>query len=169
MMFKAFVGTTNRVKIEAVKAVLTEYDVIGIEVNSGIGPQPKSDEETILGAYNRAQGLPQGGLRFGLEAGVEKHNGMIFLVNWGVLIDEDDNVYYGGGTRLPLPQAIGERLYHEEVELATLIDEYYHREDIKHQEGAVGILTNNYVRRVDIFIHIVRILYGQYLQNKGVI
>lgn len=169
MMSRVYIGSTNRVKIDAVNQVLIDYDIIGVEVDSGVGPQPKSDEETILGAYNRAKSLPKGNLRIGLEAGIEKHDGKIFLINWGVLIDENDNVYYGGGTRLPLPQEIGERLYHEEVELATLIDEHYHREDIKHQEGAVGILTNNYVRRIDIFIHIVRIIYGQYLHNRGVI
>ena len=91
----------------------------------------------------------------------------MFLINWGVLIDEDNNVYYAGGTRIPLPKYIGERLYNEDVELADVIDNSFNREDIKHQEGTVGILTNNYVKRVDIFIHIVKLLYGQYLYKRS--
>lgn len=165
-MSKVYIGTTNIVKISAIQEVLNDENVIGMNVSSGVSPQPKSDEETMQGALNRAKALPSGHLRFGLEAGVEIHNSKVFLINWGVLIDEKDNIYYGGGTRLPLPDVIGKRLFSEDVELAEVVDEYYNRDDIKHQEGAVGILTNNYVRRVDIFIHIVRILYGQYLHSK---
>jgi len=166
-MFKVYVGTTNVIKLEAVKHVLSDFVVEGINVGSGVSSQPKSDEETIQGAKNRALGLPDRTLRIGLEAGVEKHNDIVFLINWGVLIDEDNNVYYAGGTRIPLPKYIGERLYNEDVELADVIDYSFNREDIKHQEGTVGILTNNYVKRVDIFIHIVKLLYGQYLYKRS--
>ena len=168
-MSKTYVGTTNPVKIEAVKAVLIDSEVIGLKVPSNVSSQPKSDQETIQGALNRAKALPRDGIRIGLEAGVQELDGIIYLINWGVLIDQDDNIYYAGGTRLPLPYNIGKRLFDEEIELADVINEYYNREDIKHQEGAVGILTGNCVKRVDIFIHIVKLLYGQYKSKKGVI
>jgi non-canonical (house-cleaning) NTP pyrophosphatase len=165
-MSKAYVGTTNRVKVEAVKTVLTDYEVIGLKVPSNVSSQPKSDQETIQGALNRANALPKEGIRIGLEAGVQELNGIIYLINWGVLIDQNDNIYYAGGTRLPLPFDIGKRLFDEDIELSDVINEYYNREDIKHQEGAVGILTSNYVKRIDIFIHIVNLLYGQYKFKK---
>ena len=57
-MFKVYVGTTNVIKLEAVKHVLSDFVVEGINVGSGVSSQPKSDEETIQGAKNRALGLP---------------------------------------------------------------------------------------------------------------
>jgi len=162
-MSKVYVGTTNPVKLEAVKLVLSSYDVIGLDVASGVSRQPFSDEETIQGAKNRAENLPQGALRIGLEAGVQECMGILYLVNWGVLIDENDNYYYAGGTRIPLPRFVKEKLATEKKELAEIMDEYYHTHDIKHHGGAISFFTNSQVKRVDIFYHIVKLLYGQYL------
>jgi non-canonical (house-cleaning) NTP pyrophosphatase len=40
-------------------------------------------------------------------------------------------------------------------------------ENIKEKEGAIGYFTNNQIIRSDIFVHIVKLLYGQYLFKKG--
>lgn len=165
-MYKAYVGSTNAVKVAAVREVLPGYEVHGINVDSKVSKQPFSDVETLTGATNRAQALPADGLRFGLEAGVEVTCGKMFLVNFGVLIDEENRVYYAGGTRIPLPEAVRKILETGKYELAEVMDTLYHTEDIKHKEGAIGLLTNQMVRRVDIFTHIVKLLYGQYLYQK---
>jgi inosine/xanthosine triphosphatase len=166
-MSKIYVGTTNHVKIAAVKKVAKEYEVVGLEVDSGVSKQPFSDQETIQGATNRALALPQDGLRIGLEAGVQPLNGELYLVNWGVLIDEDHHVYVAGGTRLPLPTPVARALELRTDELATIIDHLYQTSDIKHHEGAIGILTNGLVHRIDIFEHIVKLLLGQYQVKNG--
>ena len=163
-MFNVYLGSTNPIKIKAVETVLNTK-VVGVDVCSEVSTQPFSDEETIKGAYNRAFNIKEKGLRFGLEAGVQMFNDILFLVNWGVLIDEDENIYYAGGTRIPLPNYIKDKLLKKDKELATIIDETFNTKDIKHHEGAIGIFTNNLVNRVDIFIHIVKLLYGQFLAN----
>ncbi len=163
MVTKAYIGTTNKAKVEACKIVLKDYDVIPLKSDSQVSNQPKSDEETMLGAYNRAKNLPKDGIRIGLEAGVTFHNDKLFLINWGVLIDEDDNVYYAGGTRIELPDFVKEGIFNEDKELAEIMSETYHDKDIHLNQGAIGIFTENQVERVDIFIHIVKLLYGQYL------
>jgi len=165
-MYKVYVGTKNPVKLEAVRKVLSDFEVIGLDVNSGVGSQPLSDEETIIGARNRAESLPKGYFRIGLEAGVQECLGVLYLVNWGVLIDEKDNYYYAGGTRIPLPKFIKDKLFTEGKELAEVMDEYFNTVNIKHHEGAIGIFTNSLVKRVDIFVHIVKLLYGQYLSKN---
>ena len=162
-MYKVYVGSTNVVKLEAVKEVFNDYEVIGFNVESGVSSQPFSDEETLLGALNRAKGLPKDGLRIGLEAGVQITNDIMYLVNFGVLIDANDNVFYAGGTRIPLPNKVSERLEGKETELSIVMDELYNTVDIKHKEGAIGLFTNQVVKRKDIFVHIVKLLYGQYL------
>lgn len=61
MMIK--VGSQNPAKVEAVREILQEYphlkdmEVVGVEVSSEVSEQPKSLEETIQGAQNRAKNV----------------------------------------------------------------------------------------------------------------
>lgn len=165
-MNKLYLGTTNKAKVSAVEEVLPNYQIIACKVNSNVSNQPFSDEETIQGALNRAMSLPKDGLRLGLEAGVTFHNDIMYLINWGVLIDEKDNVYYAGGTRIPLPEFVKERLKTRTVELAEVMEEYTKINDVRSHQGAIGVLTNNQVTRKEIFTHIVKLLYGQYLYKE---
>lgn len=166
-MSKVYVGSTNPAKVAAVKSVFNEYEVIAIKTNSGVSNQPIGDPETIEGAKNRSLSLPTNGLRIGLEGGIMLQDETLFLINWGVLIDSDDNIYYAGGTRIPLPNDFKILLTNRNLELADLIDEYAHKTNVRSNEGAIGILTNNLVIRTDIFTHICKLLYGQYLHHKG--
>src|SRR3989338_6793912 len=58
---KIVVGSTNPNKIEPVRDVLPLYpflataEVFGVDVLSGVPPQPKSMEEIVQGAINRAK------------------------------------------------------------------------------------------------------------------
>lgn len=167
-MTKCYLGSLNNVKLDAVKEVLSEYEVIGKDVDSGVGKQPLNDSETIKGALNRALALPKDGLRIGLEAGVHIQDNILFLVNWGVMLDFDDNIYYAGGTRIPMDEFIKDELFINKKELAEVMDDYLHRDGIKYKEGAIGFFTNNQVMRKDIFTHITKLLYGQYLRRTRV-
>ena len=103
---KVIVGSTNQVKVTAVKEVLEPIgqEVMGTNVPSGVSNQPFSDAETVAGASNRAEAcLKFGQIGIGLEAGVEYLNEQLYLVNWGVLKTQDGQTFYAGGTRLPLP------------------------------------------------------------------
>lgn len=165
---KAYLGSKNIVKVNATKEVLSEYgyEVIGLEVDSQVGAQPKNDEDTMTGAYNRAMALPKDGLRIGLEAGVELLHGDLYLTNFGVLIDEENNIFRAGGTRIVLPVEIKKMIFEQDFELSDAMEAYFNTLDIKHKEGAIGYFTKNLVVRKDIFTHIVKLLYGQYLYKK---
>ncbi len=72
-----FVGSNNKVKIAAVKEILRDYPLLerakirGVEVSSGVGTQPKSLEETVRGAMNRARNAFRGcSYAFGIESGL---------------------------------------------------------------------------------------------------
>lgn len=166
-MLKCYLGSLNKVKLAATREVMKDYEVIGLSVESGVGNQPLSDEETIKGAYNRARMLPGDGLRIGLEAGVQTHGDKLFLVNWGVLIDEEGEAYYAGGTRIPLPEFIKDGLAGGEKELSEIMNAYLRTSDINQKEGAVGHFTASMVTRKDIFTHIVKLLYGQYTKRRS--
>ena len=55
------VGSKNKAKVEAVEEILRDYphledaEVIGLEVLSNVGDQPRTLEETVRGARNRAE------------------------------------------------------------------------------------------------------------------
>lgn len=157
---KLYVGTKNKAKISAVMEVFKEFEVIPMEGESGVRRQPLSEEETILGATNRAMSLPCG-YRLGLEAGVTTINGICYLINFGVLIDPNDCKYFAGGTYLPLPDFVKDRLYNSDVELKEVMEEYTGIMNINHFGGAISVFTDNQVERKDIFIHICKLLYGQ--------
>ena len=162
---KVYIGSKNIVKINATKEVLEPYgfEVIGVDVDSKVSAQPKCDAETLQGAYNRAKALPCNEFRIGLEAGIEMLDDQMYLTNFGVLIDPNDNVYKAGGTRIVLPKEIAKLILEDKLELSDAMETYFNTLDIKHKEGAIGYFTNNLVVRIDIFTHIVKLLYGQYL------
>ncbi|HKM30150.1 MAG TPA: DUF84 family protein [Bacilli bacterium] len=165
-MNKIYLGSLNAAKLQAVKEAIPGYAVIGIAVDSKVKCQPLDDAETMTGAYNRAIALPKDGLRIGLEAGVNMHENVMFLVNWGVLIDEEDKVYYAGGTRIPVPLNVKRGILEEGKELADVMAAYSDIENIREKAGAIGYFTCNQVTRSDIFVHIVKLLYGQYLHKE---
>ena len=151
---KLYVGSINRVKVSAVVEALDDFDlnIIPFEAESKVGAQPIGDEQTLQGAINRANSLPTNGLRIGLEAGVTLLNDQLYLVNFGALIDENNEIYVAGGTRIPLPNEIKDLIFNKGLELADAMKEYFNVEGIKHQNGAVGYFTNDLVKRKEIFI-----------------
>lgn len=54
-MLKIYVGSKNPTKVDSVKRVFPEAEVVGMEVESKVAAQPFSDEETLEGAVNRAR------------------------------------------------------------------------------------------------------------------
>mgnify|MGYP001569756318 CR=1 FL=1 len=71
------VGSTNEIKVDAVRELLKDYShlknamVSGVEVSSNIANQPKSLEETVQGAINRAKNAFEDcTYSFGIESGL---------------------------------------------------------------------------------------------------
>ncbi len=164
---KVIVGSTNRVKVNAIQNVFANYEVEGITISSKVSDQPISDEETIRGALNRALGAKRfGDIGIGLEGGVQQTSYGMLLINYGALIDEKKKIYLAGGTRILLPNEVSKEIY-KGKELGDIMDKYTNRLNVKHDEGAVGVFTNNFVKRTDIFEHIGKLLYGQMISGKN--
>ena len=47
-------------------------------------------------------------------------------------------------------------------ELGPVVDHYFHKQNTRHNEGAIGILTNGAVSRTELFAHILHLLIGQW-------
>ncbi|WP_440896137.1 DUF84 family protein [Amphibacillus sp. Q70] len=166
---KIIVGSQNQAKLTAVRQVFPDTNVMGQAAPSGVSNQPLSDQETLTGSINRAKHCQESGgnvIGIGLEGGVMQLNGQSLLCNWGALVDPKGLIYIASGARIPLPESIAESLQ-EGLELGDIIDQYASKINVRQNEGAIGILTNNELSRRTMFEHIVKQLKGQYMFAKS--
>jgi inosine/xanthosine triphosphatase len=160
------IGSKNPAKINAVKEAFKDYhcEIIPIDAQSGVSEQPLSDEETIKGAVNRAiqaAELGEADIGIGLEGGVQQTPYGLMLCNWGALAAKGREPIIAGGARLPLPEEVARQLLIG-AELGPVMDEYAKKQNVRKNEGAVGIFTNGQINRSEMFTHVMKLLVGQY-------
>jgi inosine/xanthosine triphosphatase len=148
------VGSLNPVKVAAVRAVILRHwpqaEVWGVSVPSGVPDQPWGDDETIRGAGNRARAAQRetgASLAIGLEGGcVRLSDGSARTCAWAVAVDATGRESVGGSLSMPLPAAVTAEL-NAGAELGHAIDTVAGTVNVKHGQGAVGILTAGLVDR----------------------
>lgn len=164
MRLNIVIGSKNPAKIGAVQQVFADAQVTSVNVPSHVSLQPFSDEETKRGAINRAKEVvvryPET-IGIGLEGGVMYIGDELFLCNWGALVTPKKQVFTAGGARIQLPYSI-EKALHEGIELGDVMDRYAKKTAVRNKEGAIGIFTNDLITRQEMFIHIVKLLKGQF-------
>lgn len=134
------------------------YDFQGISVPSHVAEQPFSDEETLLGATNRARNaqkeLPDANFWVGIEGGVEPRDGSIFNFAWIVVIGKDGKLGRARTAGYFLPEKTCE-LLRQGVELGHADDQIFGQTNSKNKKGSVGILTDGVVDRADFYTQAV--------------
>lgn len=174
---KIIVGSTNPVKIKAVKYVFSEVygDVTaeGLQVVSGVSEQPRGDEETIQGARRRAElaleSKDDADYGVGLEGGVYELDGKLYECAWCAIEQGDGEKGLGGGLRFEIPPKVAERIRKGE-ELGPVMDDFLGRSGVKAQEGAVGVLTKKHVTRESaynqiVYLALIRFLSPEWYKN----
>ncbi|WP_054637668.1 DUF84 family protein [Thalassobacillus sp. C254] len=166
------VGSTNNAKLKAVEDALQEckIEIQGINAPSQVRDQPLTDEETKEGAVNRAiYCIKQNKdivIGIGLEGGVTKMEDGLFLCNWGALADQEGRIVTASGARILLPENAEEDI-EAGLELKDIIEKITGRKNVHQSEGAAGLLTAGFVHRNELFSHVIRLLYGQWLYQKA--
>jgi inosine/xanthosine triphosphatase len=161
---RVFVGSANPVKIEctrkgfeAVFGNLDNYEFIGKSVPSGVSDQPMTNEETLLGATNRAKNLesayPDGDFYVGIEGGIESIGDEMEAFAW-VVVRGNGTSGKAQTSTFQLPPKIVD-LIRQGMELGHADDMVFKRKNSKQGNGAVGILTNNVIDRVEYYRHAV--------------
>lgn len=166
------VGSTRRPKLNAVWESLNIigptldpnvlFDVVGVDVESGVGHTPTSREELMRGARQRAEAL----LRMarernepwrycvGLEGGfdVVRENGArrVLLESWAYVADGSRG-FYGRSGGIEVPGVLAEEVVDRGVELSVAIDRFAGGKGIRDAQGAWGVLSNNLITRQDAF------------------
>ncbi|PEA74798.1 inosine/xanthosine triphosphatase [Bacillus wiedmannii] len=165
---KVVVGSKNKTKVGAVEKVWKDVTITSLSVPSGVANQPFTDEETMQGAVNRAKRALQEGeaqIGIGLEGGVMKTEHGLFMCNWGALATSTGKTFVAGGARIKLPDDFLAPL-EAGKELSEVMEEFVQRKDIRSHEGAIGIFTDDYVDRTELFVHVVKLLVGQYKYDE---
>ncbi len=167
------VGSTRRPKLNAVWEGLTvfgpqldphaQFEVVGVEVASGVGHTPLTRAELMAGARGRAETLVR--LKreqdeawqylVGLEGGLDvvEHNGqrLVFLENWAYVTDGAGRGAYGQSGSILIPAPLAAEVLDRGVELAAAIDAFAGGHGIRDAQGAWGVLTRNLITRQDAF------------------
>jgi inosine/xanthosine triphosphatase len=153
------VSSKNPVKINAVSAGLkrmfpkSDFNLVSVDVPSGVADQPMSDEETLQGAKNRVANATKlvgdADLYIGIEGGVCNLQNEMAAFAWIVICSKDLMGKARSGTFF-LPKAVSE-LVQQGVELGVADDLVFKRENSKQAGGAIGILTENALDRKELY------------------
>lgn len=154
------VATDNQVKIEAVKEALAcsqlfkEFNIVQKAISSGVSELPRSLEETISGAVNRARSAFESGVYkfgIGLEGGLME----VPQAKSGLMVVEVCVIFDGSKTHLGFSPAFEnhEKAVNFIIEKNMGLIEAYLRAGLTsnpklgHSEGVVGLLTKGKVTR----------------------
>jgi inosine/xanthosine triphosphatase len=161
------VGSKNPVKINAVREALEilnlKYDIIAVEVDSGVGPQPFCDE-TYVGARNRAINAMRNtnaDISIGIEGGIcYVYNR--FIANAVVYVITKEGIEnFAISASFTLPKSIVS-LVLQGKELGEASDIVFNVDNSKMREGAIGLLTRVIDRKKLYVQPIIMALYPVY-------
>lgn len=166
--------------LQAFSAVLANdvlFEVVGVEVASGVGHTPSSRDELMRGARQRAEALMQlkreNGSAWqyfiGLEGGLDvvhegastdemlrhsalKGNGhrRVFLESWAYVSDGVRG-HYGRSGGIEIPDPLAHEVLENGVELSVAIDRFAGAVGIRDAQGAWGVLSRNFITRQEAF------------------
>lgn len=185
------VGSTRRPKLNAVQEALTvisnafpnspPFELVGVDVPSGVRHTPLTREDMMAGARQRAEALIKIASEksapwkyfVGLEGGLDVVAGLdaipnldvfpevdivreaqkrwVFLESWAYVADVSGRGAFGQSGAVLMPDALLNSVVDDGVELAQAIDAFAGRHGIRDAEGAWGILTGNLITRQEAF------------------
>jgi len=196
------VGTKRGPKLSAVNEALeafsnvlapdSQFEVLGVEVESGVSHTPVSREELMRGARQRAEALIQlargngetwkffVGLEGGLDVVQEgasaedmqwraslKQYGRrrVFLESWAYVTDGVRG-HYGRSGGIELPESLAREVLENGVELSEAIDKFAGAVGIRDAQGAWGVLSGNFITRQEAFRIAVIAAFAPFYNEK---
>lgn len=167
------VGSTRRPKLDAVRAALAtagphlrgdaQFEVVGVDVPSGVGHTPLSRDDLMAGARQRAEALRKiarergvpwklfAGLEGGLDVLEQDGRRLVFLESWAYVSDTNGRSAFGRSGGVMIPEELARRVVDEGIELSTAIDAFAGQRGVRDAQGAWGVLTHNLITRQEAF------------------
>jgi inosine/xanthosine triphosphatase len=140
----------------------TQYEVVGLEVPSGVTHTPSSRAEMMQGARQRALALEAMakeknecwnffvGLEGGLDSVVENGDRRVFLESWAYVSNGREG-YFGGSGAVEVPRALAEEVLLHGTELSLAIERFAGEAGVRDAQGAWGVLSANRINRQEAF------------------
>lgn len=166
------VGSTRKPKLRAVTEALRsfapklvpdgDFEVVGVEVESGVSSTPTSSEELMRGSKQRAHALAQlaresrkswryfVGLEGGLEVLQDERSRRVFLESWAYVSDGSRG-YYGRSGGIELPEELAHEVLERGFDLSDAIDRFAGAVGIRDGQGAWGVLSADLIQRDESF------------------
>lgn len=168
------VGSKRAPKLEGVREALVvlgpllhpalPFEVMGFEVETGVGHTPRSRAELMAGARGRCQAVVrvagesaayfiglEGGLDVIYEDGNQTGRRLVFLESWAYVSDPGGRGFYGCSGAILLPEALATEVLDRGTELSHAIEAYTGIHGVRDSQGAWGILTKNLINRQESF------------------
>ncbi len=153
------VASTNPVKLQAALRGFIklfpeiEFEIRSVSTSSGVRVQPVGDEETLLGATNRAFAArslaPDCDFWVGIEGGIEDNDGEMSAFAWVYVLGPENSGKGKSGTFF-LPPIVAE-LVRQGKELGEADDIFFGRSNSKQENGAIGLLTADTIDRAALY------------------
>jgi inosine/xanthosine triphosphatase len=161
-MKKVIVGSQNPVKIEVARQAFEQvfpedtFEFTGYKAISHVSDQPKSDEETLEGAYNRVsdckEKFPDADFWVAQESGVIDTIEHMFETSYIVIESREGNVGQAKAASFEIPKPIADDIRHHGMELGPAADKLFGVSNSKQQGSIIGLLTNNLVDRTSAYL-----------------
>ncbi len=155
---KIHVGSTNEVKVNAVKEIIKDYDFLrgakvrSLEVSSEVSQQPTSIRETIKGAMNRAKKVFKGAdYAIGIESGLMKipYTKTGYMDVTACAIYDGKEFHIGLSSAFEYPKDMTRLVFEEGITISEAAQKtgFSENPNIGKEEGVIGILTKGRMPR----------------------
>ena len=159
---KIIVASKNPVKIDATRIAFErafpeeQVEILSEATPSGVPDQPLGDEQTLLGAKNRAEGaltmFPDVDFSVGLEGGIIDDGEDMHTFAYMYILGKSGKHGQSQTGNFTLPSSIRD-LVRAGKELGHASDELFKTNNIKQAGGTIGLLTHNAITRTDYYVH----------------
>jgi inosine/xanthosine triphosphatase len=173
---KINIGSKNRVKIDALTEILKEYpdfldaEIISKDVDTGVSHQPKSLDETIMGAMSRAKNcFGDCDYSVGLESGLMKvpETKTGYMDTTACAIYDGKHFHLGLSSCFEYPPKVVKYVLENNAELSDAFRElgFTKKAKIGEEEGIIGVLTKGKLVRKEYTKQAIR-MGLIHLENK---
>ena len=156
---KIRVGSENKVKVGAVQEILREYPhlakamIKAVEVDSGVSAQPKTIDETIRGAMNRARNIYEDcdysiGLESGWMAVPHTKSGYMDVCVCAIYDGKEFHIGLSSAWEFP-DKRVTDFIIRDGLNTTEAINKagFASNNNLGSEEGAIGVLTKGRLDR----------------------
>ncbi len=148
------IGSKNKTKVQALEEIISDYEllknaeVVAIDASSEVSEQPKTLEETVKGAINRAKNAWKDcNFSFGIESGLIEipYSKTGFMDVTICSIFDGDNTHLGIASLFEYPKEVTKMILNEDCDISQACKKIGLTENEKLGEdgGVIGLLTKN--------------------------